>query len=244
MRFLKTALGLGLTLCLTQSLLAQDKKIAIVTINVDKQIGAEKLGQNAQALKTILEMANDPNFDLTPAIDRFEEAFTGELAKEFPFTFIDSKEITGNAAYKEYESPWVSDESYLTIQPQGDYKMLARRVLGIAGEDMKATLEMFPEADAVMFLDLSYEFTSISAMGMGAAQVRAEINMVAFNRDYKKVFDIYEGSTSSKKVPLVSGYPVMKPEKIQPLCISATDNLIKDLRKNMKKIVKKSNKKL
>ena len=60
----------------------------------------------------------------------------------------------------------------------------------------------------------------------------------------KKVFTINEVATSKKTVAIVGGIPIMKTEKLLPLCESASEKLVADLAKRLGKVAKKAAKKL
>lgn len=94
------------------------------------------------------------------------------------------------------------------------------------------------DCDGVMFVNIDYEITP----GFGGlfAYVTAYFNMSLWDKDGNKVFRIREMSKSKGKVAAVGGIPIMKPEKIQPLCQDATDVLFTELKDKLDKIVKKS----
>ena len=81
------------------------------------------------------------------------------------------------------------------------------------------------------------------SMGL-AAGIQAFVRMKIWNSEGEKVFKINELATSKKSVPMVAGVPVMKVDKLLPLCESASEELIEDLGKRIKKIASKSAKKL
>ena len=76
------------------------------------------------------------------------------------------------------------------------------------------------------------------------AGVRAFVRIKLWNKDGKKVFSINEYGTSKKSVGIVAGIPIMKAEKLLPLCESASEKLVADLSKRLKKVAKKAAKKL
>ena len=55
-----------------------------------------------------------------------------------------------------------------------------------------------------------------------------------------EVFRVREYAISNKKVPAVGGIPVMKSDKILPMCEEATENLFNELQSKLAKIIKKS----
>ena len=76
------------------------------------------------------------------------------------------------------------------------------------------------------------------------AGVRAFVRIKLWNKEGKRVFSINEYGTSKKSVGIVGGIPLMKAAKLLPLCESASEKLVADLAKRIKKVAKKSAKKL
>ena len=70
------------------------------------------------------------------------------------------------------------------------------------------------------------------------------VKIKLWNKEGKKVFSINEYGTSKKSVPIVGGIPIMKTDKLLPLCESASEKLVADLEKKIGKVAKKSAKKL
>jgi len=119
--------------------------------------------------------------------------------------------------------------------------VLDRATLALAAE----MLGYFPDADGVMFIFLSYEFIpKVAVGGMGTAGIKAYVNMRLYNKEGKKVFNMREGGTSKKTVAMIKGIPVMKPAEITPMCLNATEKLVKDLNKKVGKLAGKADKKL
>ena len=86
---------------------------------------------------------------------------------------------------------------------------------------------MFPEADGVMFVSMGYDFVKAVPFTAG---VQAYIKIKLWNREGKRVFVIHELGTSQKSVGIIGGIPLMKAEKLLPLC-SASEKLVADLSK-------------
>ena len=103
-------------------------------------------------------------------------------------------------------------------------------------------LKMFSDADGVMFVSMGYDF--IKKPVPFTAGVRAFVRIKLWNKEGKKVFSINEFGTSKKSVGIVGGIPLMKPDKLLPLCESASEKLVKDLSKKISKVSKKAAKKL
>ncbi|MFT6355653.1 MAG: hypothetical protein ACJAXD_002649, partial [Cryomorphaceae bacterium] len=106
-------------------------------------------------------------------------------------------------------------------------------------------IEMFGDVDGVMFVSLDYSFVKkIAVGGTGSAGMAAFARVKLWNREGKKVFADNESSTGKKSVAIIGGVPVMSLDKIIPLCQSATDRLIVDLKKSLPKKAGKIDKKL
>ena len=238
-----------IVLGITTPLLGQ-KKVAVTTFWVDKHIGFEQLGGNAVAITAaIASLLEDPRFNLQPVLDNFYNTFTKDYAKQFPFELMDEKDVIETEAYQNYETRWGEGndkdrsllfQRYLTAE---GYKpmMESLRNKGEKSNTMQM-LNMFPEADGVMFVSMGYDFVKKAVPF--TAGVQAYIKIKLWNREGKRVFVIHEFGTSKKSVGIVGGIPLMKAEKLLPLCESASEKLVADLAKKVKKISKKAAKKL
>ena len=230
-----------LLLLITCASFAQ-KKVALVTFYCDKKIGGTGLGTTIEAL------INDPSFNLKPLVDKSYERFVNEFAKDFPFQLIDSKEISGNEQYRSYKSAYMADTTKEFNRISGAQFVTANNLVYAYGDmqglvkkeykDPCNLIKIFDTADGTLFVSMDYEFES-RLMGM-AAGITAYLNMFLYDKKCEKVFRIREAGVSKGKVPSVGGIPVMDPKKIQPLCEDATEELFKELKGKLGKIVKKS----
>jgi len=231
---------------------AQKKKVAVVTFYVDKHINFSELGGGAALAASVGSLADDPNFDLKPILDNFHKVFFEELSKSFPFELIDEGIVTGNEKYKAYENVGTDagDEEKGLMQHflvQDGYKPLIE-VNKMSADKFRAELQMleiFGDVDGVMFIRLDYSFVKKLAVGgTGSAGMSAFARIKLWNRAGDKVFAKNEFATSKKSVAIAAGVPVTKPAKILPLCQSATEKLITDLKKKLPKLAGKIDKKL
>jgi hypothetical protein len=103
-------------------------------------------------------------------------------------------------------------------------------------------LEIFKEVDGVMLVNIDYAF--VKKMVPFTAGIQAYVSIKLFDREGKKVFKIREFATSKESVGIVGGIPIMSPEKLLPLCENATQEVVEDLAKRLKKIAAKADKKL
>ena len=239
-------------ICMTVSALNAQKKVAVVTFFADKNIDFSGLDGNAALAASMASLSNDPNFDLKPILQSFHKAFFEDLKKDFPFELVDEGTVINNELYKSFENfgTDAADESKGILQHSiviDGYKPLIE-VSKMSADKFRSELQMleiFKDVDGVMFVKLDYAFIQKMAVGgNGTAGINAFVRMKLWNREGDKVFAKNESASSKKSVPMVKGIPVTSPEKILPLCKSANERLIEDLKKKMSKLVSKVDKKL
>jgi hypothetical protein len=246
----KTLIIAALFCAASMSSFAQ-KKVAVVSFFCDKYIGTEQLDGAGSVVGLVAKLAENPDFNLKPALDDFYNTFNGSYSSQFPFDFIPEADVTGNEKYKAFET----DFKGIDLISGGDpakrfetidgykpfYELFSLKKKELAAE----MLGYFPDADGVMFIFLSYEFIpKVAVGGMGTAGIKAYVNMRLYNKEGKKVFNMREGGTSKKTVAMIKGIPVMKPAEITPMCLNATEKLVKDLNKKVGKLAGKADKKL
>lgn len=240
---LLTLLCVLTALLVPAAMMAQSKKVALVSFYGDKKIGGTGLGTMTEAL------IKDPSFNLQTTIDKAYERFVGEFAKDFPFEMMDYNEVVATPGYRDFTSSVIFDTTKGVNQAMGmQYARAKELVLGYGGATLMSEAAQDPcrmgkiitSPDGLMFVSMDYEFES-RAMGF-AAGVTANIVISLFDKSCNKVFRIKESAVSKSKVPAVKGIPVMDPKKIQPMCEEATEALFEDLKGRLGKIVKKSGK--
>ena len=248
MKKLTVLLLVCLLACINFNGYSQEKKVAVTTFWVSKHVGFEELGGAAGLAAAIASLCDDPNFNLQPVLDNFHNTFTKEYAKQFPFELMPEEDVIHTEAYKNYETRWGGDKDkdrnklfqrYLT--PDG-YKPMVESLIKGENSNSRQMIKMFPNADGVMFVSMGYDFVKKAVPF--TAGVRAFVRIKLWNKDGKKVFSINEYGTSKKSVGIVAGIPIMKAEKLLPLCESASEKLVADLSKRLKKVAKKAAKKL
>jgi hypothetical protein len=176
-------------------------------------------------------------------LDKFHKTFFENFSKEFPFDFIDENTVLNNEEYKNYVR---RDTSYTFLNNSLSMEGYNLYDVGVMyKQDLDKMASIFPDVDGFMFIFMSFKIApKVSVGGMGTAGVQANITMKLWNKEGKKVFNIYESAMSKKTVALIGGVPVMKTVEILPACESAADILLEDLLERMPKIVKKVGAKL
>lgn len=225
---------------------AQKKKVAVFTFYANKMVEFNELGAGFDfLLQDILQLRDDPNFNLTPILNTYHDNFFNDYSKEFPFELLPESEVLNNADYQNFTPKFdVKNYDAANYLMHGNYKYIYEGFMGQANE--VAMAKMFADkADGVMFVYVNFAFEK--GFGIGSTmtiKMRATTRVALYNKTGEKVFAFYENERSKKTGVMVGGVPVVKPEKILPMCESALQELMGDLRKRIAKIVKKSDVKL
>ena len=222
--------------------LSAQKKVALVNFSVNKEIAPGDFGTNAGLVSEITVLAANNNFDLQPVFDNFYEAFNEDFATGFPFDLLPESDVLNNSEYRAY-APQYDKEVYV-LSKQG-YKILSKPLLGIGKRDKEAMSAIFgSSADGILMVFIGFELEKVAVMGVGVVKIKATFNMICYDKQGKKVFDINEKGVSKQSLPLVAGIPIMDKDKVQPMCENAAEILLEELKGTLKKVVAKSGKNL
>lgn len=229
-----------LVLLMIASIGFAQKKVAVVTFYADKQVGLSDVGLGTVSL--VADLRKDPSFNLQPLLDQFHDKFFNEYAKKFPFELVPEATVTSNEGYKNFKPEYESGFDASRYVTATGYQAIDHNY-GKANE--QAMLKLSSDADGVMFVYITFELTKgFGIGGTATTKMKAYTNIVLYNKKGEKVFTINENANSKKTGVMAGGVPVMKADKILPMCQSALDELMKDLEKRIQKIVDKSAKKL
>ncbi|MBV7270266.1 hypothetical protein [Winogradskyella luteola] len=225
---------------------AQKKKVAVITFYADKVIDLSEVDASADFIAKNTKLSDDPNFNLSKPLGNFHEAFFNNYVGEFDFELIPEETVLQLPEYKEFEAAY---GNYKNIGNQDAHEVIdGYKVVQSYGSRLEVkNLKPLAEAlgaDAVMFVRLNYKFNKTGIGKLGYYSVQASVGIDLFSKDNKSIFQFSEIAGSKKKAVMVGGIPVMTPEKIQPMCESATEELIKDMNKKIERLAKKANKKL
>ncbi|MCT4630264.1 hypothetical protein [Winogradskyella sp.] len=230
----------------TSVVYAQKKKVAVVAFYADKVIDLSAVDASADFIAKNTELSDDPNFNLSEPLKKFHEAFFNNYVEEFDFELIPEEKVLELPEYKDYEAEYGDhkniggQDAYETID---GYKVIQNYGERLEVKNLKPIAEALG-ADAILFVRLSYRFNKTGIGKLGYFSVQAVVNLSLYSKDNKSIFQFNELAGSKKKAAMVGGIPVMTPKKIQPMCESATDELIKDMNKKIERLAKKANKKL
>ncbi|WP_291145427.1 hypothetical protein [Flavobacterium sp. UBA7680] len=220
---------------------SQKKKVAVVSFYTDKTIDLSELGLNG--LAAIADLGNNPNFNLSPILEKYHNAFFNDYSKKFPFDLLPETEVTQKPEYIAFTPKFAREggESGTIINYPG-YKYIYEGMNGSANEVASST--MFKEvADGVLFTEIHFAVVKGFAVGgTGTIKMKAYARIALYDKTGKKVFAFSEGANSKKTGTIVGGVPVLSLDKVLPMCESALEELLKDLDEKLEKIVKKSDK--
>jgi len=196
-------------------------------------------------LKNILELRDNPNFNLKPLLNTYHENFFKDYATALPFDLVPEKQILESEAYKnftpKYELSKYDARDYLLYD---GYKYIYEGFMGKANEEGMAKA-LADQADGILFVNINFAFEKgFGVGGTMSIKMRATTRIALYNNKGEKVFAFTENERSKKTGVMVGGIPVISPEKILPMCESALEELMKDLQKRLDKIVKKTSQKL
>ncbi|MBU2922271.1 hypothetical protein KO504_13040 [Winogradskyella psychrotolerans] len=224
---------------------AQKKKVAVVTFYADKMIDLSALDASADLIAKNTNLSDDPNFNLTEPLNKLHDAFFSEYAENFDFEFIAEEDVWANETYKTFKPTYeeagsINKDIESTTTVQG-YKVIPNYRQNV--KDLKGVAEDLG-VDAIMFIHLDFGFVKTGVGSFGYVSIQARFSMDLYSKDNKSIFQFHEVAGSSKKAAMVKGIPVMSTDKIQPMCESAVDKLMKDLNKKVARLAKKANKKM
>lgn len=224
----------------------QKKKVAVVTFYANKMVEFKELGLGSEELiKNILDLRDNPNFNLTPLLEQYHTNFFKEYSKALPFELLPETTVVDSKKYQDFQPKYDLTEydarNYLNY---GNYKYIYEGPLGKDNE--KGIAKLFAdEADGVLFVNIDFAFEQGFGIGKTMSiKMRATTRIALYNTKGEKVFAFSESERSKKTGVMVGGIPVVQPEKILPMCESALTELMGDLNKRIAKVISKTNKKL
>jgi hypothetical protein len=86
---MKKNITLLLLILFTSFSFSQEKEVAVVSFYTDKTIDFTDLGIGSEELITsIANLRDNPDFNLTPILEKFHKEFFNEYSKKFPFKLL------------------------------------------------------------------------------------------------------------------------------------------------------------
>jgi len=244
MRHLKHFLAIILLLSLSMNVFSQDKKVAVVSFYSNRMIDYKELGLGSEELiNNILNLRDNPKFNLNPILEKYHNAFFNDYASKFPFKLLPEDAVTSNQQYIDFTPKYAATEEDLKkYTVYKNYKYIYEGFNGKANEIGVANI-FKDQADGVLFTEIYFSLKKgFGIGGMATVKMKAFARIALYDKNGNKVWVINESADSKKTGVMVGGIPVMSPDKILPMCESALEELLKDLDGNLPKIIKKSTK--
>lgn len=233
-----------LLICLSTNLFSQDKKVAVVSFYSNKMIDYKELGLGSEELiNNILNLRDNPKFNLNPILEKYHNAFFNDYAAKFPFKLLPESDVTNNKQYQDFVPKYAkSEEDLKNYSVYKGYKYIYE---GFNGKENEVGMaKIFQDtADGVLFTEIYFSLKKgFGIGGMSTIKMKATARIALYDKKGTKVWVINESADSKKSGVMVGGIPVMSPDKILPMCESALEELLKNLDGNLPKIIKKSTK--
>ena len=222
---------------------SQDRKVAVVTFYADKTIDLSQVSPTADFIARNTELSESESFNLKEPLKKFHNEFFENYVKNFPFEVLEEKEVTNNENYKAYTPDYKKDllpHVEALFETIDGYKVLRQTKTVV--EDLTAMADKLG-VDGIMFVYLNFDFNKTGVGKFGYFSIRAHVEIDLYDKKGKSVFLFNELAGSTKKAVMVGGIPVMSPDKIQPMCESAIENLMEDLDKKIERLSKKVDRK-
>ncbi|RYE27985.1 MAG: hypothetical protein EOP48_34010, partial [Sphingobacteriales bacterium] len=194
----------------------QKKKVAVVTFYANKMIEFKELGIGSEELiKDVLDLRDNPNFNLAPLLEQYHTKFFEEYAQALPFELLPESTVVDSKKYQDFQPKYdltnYEAQNYLNY---GKYKYIYEGFMGKANEEAVAKL-FADEADGVLFVYIDFAFEKGFGIGKTMSiKMRATTRIALYNKKGEKVFAFAESERSKKTGVMVAGVPVVKPEKI------------------------------
>lgn len=104
---IKKYLSLLLLLTFLTTTYGQKKKVAVVTFYANKMVEFKELGIGSEELiKDVLDLRDNPNFNLAPLLEQFHSNFFNEYATAFPFELLPESSVVDTEKYLSLKLYW------------------------------------------------------------------------------------------------------------------------------------------
>ncbi len=220
---------------------SQVNKVAVVTLSANNGLRTE--GFEDIAINTMSDLFMGQDFNINEELDAFQAYLYGDLAKEFPFEFIDEATIVNNEQFIAWKDAF--NESALNKLakrlPYEGYSTYA----GLYKKLTEQLSEMFPEADAFMVVELDYTIAAKTLIGgNGAAGGKAKATISLYHKSGKRVMYMSAMGMSESSIKVVMEQITSNRSEIPGTLAEASDAMYIDMKENLPKKIKKMEKKL
>ena len=238
MKKLSLVLLLALVVFLANS---QVNKVAVIAISVNDGLRTE--GFEDVAINTMSDLYMGQDFNITEELEAFKIYLYAELAKEFPFEFIDEATIINNEKFVAFKDSYAETAAAklskrITYEGYSNYLGLYKKLTGQLSE-------IFPEADAFMVVELNFTVAAKTMIGgNGAAGGKAKATISLYHKSGKRIMYVGAMGISDSSIKVVAGQIVSDRSEIPGTLKEGSEKLYVDMKENLPKKIKKMEKKL
>lgn len=222
----------------------QAEQAAVPIIAVDQDIdmtdlqGGGSLAQGDGVGAFAQRLLDDDAFDLSPMVDLLHEKTYGPYAERLPATIMPEEEVIETDRYQNFSL--LDDESNddrmqrvnRILVPEG-YKNYSLGTGSVFGNRQQQMFDAVPEeADAMLFVSADYAMVEDNPfwywflpISPDRAFIEATVRMEMIDREGDAIMTIQQVARSNNHVNTVGGV-TMQPDKIQGLCVEATEKAV------------------
>lgn len=216
-------------------------KAAIALIGVDKYI--EFSNEFGAGVQIIQRLAASEEFNLEPVRKKLHKKIFNEYNEYLPFKLIDEEKVISSKRYKNfsvYDNPdkeenfkkgakhFLQKDGYLSYHPNN---------FAASQEKRKKFFQAMPSnADGMLMVALSYKLINQNSMipGVSKGKIKASLRMMLTNKKGAMIMDVRKDAISDGDMKVILNQGIPDPSKIQPLCVEATDKVMKEAKRWIK----------
>lgn len=220
---------------------SQVNKVAVVAISANDGLRTE--GFEDIAINTMSDLFMGQDFNITEELEAFKNYLYTDLAKEFPFEFIDEATVINNEKFISFKDAYAESgagklSKRLPYEGYSHYLGLYKKLTGELSE-------FFPEADAFMVVELAYTIAPKTMIGgNGAAGGKAKAIISLYHKTGKRLMVVDAQGISESSIKVVAGQIVSDRSEIPGTLKEGSEKLYVDMKENLPKKIEKMKKKL
>ncbi len=220
---------------------SQVNKVAVVSLSANDGLRTE--GFEDVAINTMSDLFMGQDFNITEELEAFQAYLYAELAKEFPFEFMDEATVINNEKFIAWKDAYAETagaklSKRLTYEGYSNY-------LGLYKKTTEQLSEIFPEADAFMVVELNYTIAAKTMIGgNGAAGGKAKAQISLYHKTGKRIMYVGAMGMSESSLKVVMQQITSNRDEIPSMLKEGSVELYVDMKENLPKKIEKMKKKL
>ena len=220
---------------------SQVNNVAVIAITANDGLRTE--GFEDVAINTMSDLYMGQDFNITEELEAFKTYLYGDLAKEFPFEFIDEATIINNEDFVAFKNTY-AESAAGKISKRLPYEGYSE-YCGLYKKLTTQLSEIFPETDAFMVVEINFSVAPKTMIGdNGAAGGKAKATISLYHKSGKRIMNLGAMGMSESSVKVVAGQIVSDRSEIPGMLKEGSKELYVDMKENLPKKIKKMEKKL